>query len=126
MKASLPESGKPGHGGIKRILLAGRYSFAGLVTAWKKEAAFRQEASLSLLAIFLIIVLDLSPVEKALLWSSTLLVLLVELINSSIEATVDRIGEEYHPLSGCAKDMGSAAVMISLLLMLGVWLCVLL
>lgn len=125
METSFTKGGKPGHKGIKRIVLAGQYSLSGLRSAWSKELAFRQEVVLAIPAILLIVLLDFSPLEKAMLWASTLLVLIVELINSAIEATVDRIGEDHHPLSGCAKDMGSAAVLISLLLMLGVWSCLL-
>lgn len=111
--------------GLHRVINASRYSFAGLSIAWRKEAAFQQELTLSILAIFLIFALNLAAVEKALLWASTLLVLVVELINLAVEATVDRIGEEYHPLSGSAKDLGSAAGMTILLLMADVWLCIL-
>lgn len=126
MEGSFIEGGKPGHKGLKRIVLASRYSLSGLRSAWSKESAFRQEVVLAAPAIVLIVLLDFSPLEQALLWASTLLVLIVELINSAIEATVDRIGEEHHPLGGCTKDIGSAAVLVSLLLMLGVWACILL
>lgn len=124
MQPLFSKRGKPGHKGFTRIILAGRYSLSGFRSAWIKEAAFRQEAILIAPALLLVTQLDVTPVEKSLLWASALLVLIIELLNSSIEATVDRISQEHHPLSGCAKDMGSAAVTLSLILMLGVWLCI--
>ncbi|GGX85928.1 diacylglycerol kinase [Litchfieldella qijiaojingensis] len=112
--------------GLKRLSKAIKYSCAGLSAAWRYEAAFRQEL-VALSCLFPItMVLDLEGVERALLWASMLLVIVVELLNSAIEATVDRIGMEHHPISGLAKDLGSAAVMVSLLLAGGSWACVLL
>ena len=102
-----------------------RYSLAGFKTVWKNEAGFRQEATVVALLIPLALWLGESNVERALMIGSCLLVLLVEIINSAIEAAVDRIGEEEHPLSAAAKDMGSAAVMLSEIMLAVVWILLL-
>ena len=107
--------------GIKRILLAGVYAFNGVRAALRHEAAFRQEALLAAVFIPIALWLEVAPVERVLLIGATVLVLLMELLNSAVEATVDRIGPEHHELSGRAKDMGSAAVLVSLLLWSYVW-----
>lgn len=101
-------------GGLQRIINATGYSIAGLKAAWRHEAAFRQE--LLLLAVLLPAALWLGSdmIQRMLLIGSLLLVLIVELVNSAVEAAIDRIGPERHALSGRAKDFGSAAVMISL------------
>ena len=117
---------KPGLTGVARILKAGVYSWQGLRAAWRHEAAFRQEALLALLLIPLGLYLGEGGVEKALLVSSVLLLPLVELLNSGLEAIVDRCGEEHHELAGRAKDMGSAAVAVAISLMVVVWVLVLL
>ncbi len=93
----------------------------GLRAAWSGEAAFRQECLLVLIVIPVIVLLDLTAIERCLLVLVTALVLIVELLNSAIESVVDRIGLEHHVLSGQAKDMGSAAVLVSLLLWCYVW-----
>lgn len=93
----------------------------GLTAAWRSEAAFRQECLLTLLLLPLAFWWGRNPVEWALLIASCLLVLAVELLNSAIEAVTDRVGAERHELSGRAKDMGSAAVLISLVLVAVVW-----
>lgn len=108
--------GKPGNTGLKRIIKATGYSGQGLKSAWKHEAAFRQEVILLIIALPIIFLIDVSIVEKSILISGLLLLLVVELINSAIEAIVDRVGVEHHELSGRAKDIGSAAVMMALLL----------
>ena len=100
-------------------------SMKGLSAAFREEAAFRQELALAVLVIPLGLWLGQNGVERALLIAPMFLVLVVELINSAIEATVDRIGLERHTLSGLAKDIGSAAVLMSLLLLAVVWLLVL-
>lgn len=100
--------------GLKRLLYATRYSFQGLRALWRHEAAFRQEITLSLLLAPVIIMVDVTPAERALLVISLLLVLITEILNTAVEVTIDRIGHEDHVLSGRAKDMGSAAVMLSL------------
>ena len=113
--------GKPGNTGIRRIVNATRYSGRGLRAAWRHEAAFRQELLLVLFLIPPAIWLGQTAIEHLLLIGSCLLVLLVELLNSAIEATVDRIGEEHNELSGRAKDLGSAAVLISLVIVVLIW-----
>lgn len=112
--------------GIKRIILAGGYSIAGLKAAFRHEAAFRQEVMLALILIPLSFWLNIETTQRLVLVSVVVLVLIAELINSAIEAIVDRIGSEHHELSGRAKDIGSAAVFISLALMIYVWATVLL
>ncbi|MDQ7015963.1 MAG: diacylglycerol kinase [Gammaproteobacteria bacterium] len=112
---------KTGNTGLKRILNAGRYSWLGLQAAYRGEAAFRQELWLVLVLAPLALWLGEGGVEKALLLGSLLIVLIVELLNSAIEAVVDRFGDEWHELSGMAKDMGSAAVLLALLLVLLTW-----
>lgn len=112
---------KPGNTGIRRIVNATRYSANGLRAAWQNEAAFRQELVLALLLMPIAIWLGQTAFERLFLISSCLLVLLVELINSAIEATVDRIGSEQHELSGRAKDLGSAAVMVALIIVVLTW-----
>ena len=112
---------KSPHTGIKRIWYAGYYSWKGFVATWKGEAAFRQEVVLFILMLPLAFWLGETAFERALLISVLLIVLIVELLNSSIETVVDRIGEDYHPLSGRAKDQGSAAVFLSFLVAFLVW-----
>ena len=113
--------GKPGNTGIRRIVNATFFSLAGLRAAWQQEAAFRQEVLLAVVLIPTGVWLGRTAVERALLIGSCLLVLVVELLNSGIEAIVDRVGLEPHRLSGQAKDLGSAAVLMSLVLVLVVW-----
>lgn len=117
-----PHKGKTG---LRRMINATRYSLAGLVDAARHEDAFRQEALLAAVLVPLGLWLGDSGVERALLAGSVLLVLIVELLNSAIEATVDRISLEDHRLARRAKDLGSAAVMLSLLATGFVWLVVL-
>jgi diacylglycerol kinase (ATP) len=112
--------------GITRVLRAVVASLNGLAGAFREEAAFRQELGLALIVIPLGLWLGHSGVERALLVAPTLLVLIVELLNSAIEATVDRISFEHHALAGLAKDIGSAAVFVSFVLLVAVWLLVLL
>jgi diacylglycerol kinase (ATP) len=107
--------------GFRRIGAAIRYSLAGLHSAWKNEHAFRQELMLVVPGVVLAVVLPLSVVEKLLLCGSLVLVLIVELINSAIEAIVDRVSLERHPLSKNAKDFGSAAVFLALLFAGATW-----
>jgi diacylglycerol kinase (ATP) len=112
-------------GGLTRIARAFRYSFQGLRAAFRHEAAFRQELMLAFPLLPLGLWLGEGGVERALLVGSWLLVLIVELLNSAMEATVDRFGPEHHALSGRAKDMGSAAVMLSICLAMLVWTLIL-
>ncbi len=107
--------------GFKRVMMATMYSWKGLSAAWKHEEAFRQEIILFALLAPVAIWLGESPVEHALLFGSLLLVLIIELLNSAVEAVVDRFGGDIHKLSGRAKDMGSAAVMLGLLNVCIVW-----
>jgi diacylglycerol kinase (ATP) len=111
--------------GMTRFLRAFSYSFQGFAHAWREEAAFRQEVILSALVIPLGVFLGRSGAERALLVSPMLLILVVEILNSAVEAVVDRSGTDRHPLAGMAKDMGSAAVMLSFILLGTVWLLVL-
>lgn len=111
--------------GLTRLLRAFRYSFQGFWYAWREEAAFRQEVLLGAVVIPLGLYLGRSGVERALLVSPMLLILVVEILNSAVEAVVDRSGTERHPLAGMAKDMGSAAVMLSFALLGTVWFLVL-
>ena len=119
------ESPFKGKTGLRRVWNAFHYSCAGLQAAYRHEDAFRQEALLALVLIPLAIWLGDGAVERALLIGCVLLVLIVELINSAIEATVDRISLDLHPLAKRAKDIGSAAVMIALLNAALVWVLVL-
>lgn len=114
-----------GNTGITRIIKAGQYSWQGLRAAYKHEAAFRQELWASLILVPAGFWWGQNGLEKALLIGVVLLVLLVEILNSSIEAIVDRIGSDHHELAGRAKDMGSAAVAIALILAIVVWILVL-
>jgi len=113
--------GKPGATGLTRILNAAGYSFKGLRAALRYESAFRQELALCVVLLPAADWLGTTPVEWALLVGSLLLVLIVELLNSAIEAVVDRFGDEMHELSGRAKDMGSAAVFVSLANVVAIW-----
>lgn len=112
---------KPGKTGFTRIVDATFFSFAGLRTAWRDEAAFRQELLLAVVLLPAGLWLGRTAVERALLLGSCLIVLIVELLNTGIENVVDRVGREPHPLSGRAKDLGSAAVFMSLVLVLVTW-----
>lgn len=114
-----------GNRGLTRIVKAAGYSWAGLRAAFKHEAAFRQELLLVLLALPLALWLGQTGVERALLVGSLMLILIVELLNSGIEAAIDRFGGELHKLSARAKDMGSAAVLFALINAAAVWLLVL-
>ena len=111
--------------GLKRIFKAILFSFAGFKAAWQHEQAFRQEVGVLVLAIILVPTLTVTPIEQVLLLSSIVLILIVEIINSAIEAIVDRIGSEIHELSGRAKDLGSAAVMLTIALAIMTWTLIL-
>lgn len=106
---------KPGKTGVDRIVDATRYSLRGLRACWRNEAAFRQEVALCALLTPLAFWLARDTTQWLVLMTPLFALLVVELLNSAIEATVDRIGEAPHELSGRAKDMGSAAVMVVLL-----------
>ena len=117
--------GKTGNTGIKRIIRAGGYSYKGFVACFRNEAAFRQELGLTVILVPLALWLGSSAIERALMIGVWLIVPTVELINSGIEAVVDRIGDEHHPLAGRAKDVGSAAVFLAFSNAVLVWAIVL-
>ena len=114
-----------GTGGFERLFKATIYSMQGLQAAFKNEQAFRQEVFLSIILIPAGLWLGETGVERALLVGCILLVMVIELINSGIEAVVDRFGGEHHELSGLAKDIGSAAVLMALVNVLVIWSLVL-
>ena len=120
------ESPHKGKTGLRRIWNAFFYSLEGFAAAWKHEDAFRQETLLALVLIPLALYLGHDALNRALMIASVLLALIVELINSAIEATVDRISLENHRLAKRAKDIGSAAVLIALINVWVVWGLVLL
>jgi diacylglycerol kinase (ATP) len=107
--------------GPLRGLFALRNSIAGFKSAWREEASFRQEVSVFALFTPLIVALDITAIQRLLLVTTVMLVLIVELINSSIEAAIDRISLERHELSARAKDCASAAVTLSLLVCVSTW-----
>lgn len=119
------ENSHKGKTGLRRLINATRYSLSGLAAALRHEDAFRQEAMLAAILVPSGVMLGGTGVERALLVGSVLLVLIVELANSAIEAAVDRVSLEEHPLARRAKDLGSAAVMLALLNVAVVWLLVL-
>jgi diacylglycerol kinase (ATP) len=114
-----------GRTGLDRVIRATGYSMAGLTAAYRGESAFRQEFWLAALMFPLAFWLGRGWVEVALLAGSLVLVLIVELLNSGIEAAIDRVSFELHDLSKRAKDLASAAVFLSLLLCAGIWLAAL-
>ena len=111
--------------GLKRIFSAFFYSIDGFKSAWKNEHAFRQELVLVVIGIVVALALPVSSFEKLMMIASLLLILVVELINSAIEAVVDRVSLERHTLSKNAKDFGSAAVLLTFLISVGTWSVVL-
>ncbi|MBP8039784.1 MAG: diacylglycerol kinase [Aeromonadaceae bacterium] len=112
---------KPGNTGLTRIIKATGYSAKGLCSAWQHEAAFRQELILMLFLTPLAFVVGEGLTQQLLLLVVAWLVVIVEVLNSAVEAVVDRVGTEHHELSGRAKDLGSAAVFLALSLTLVVW-----
>lgn len=112
---------RPKLAGMRRLVLAFVNSWKGFRGAFRFEAAFRQEVGLAVVLLPLSLYLGKTPVEKALLISSVLLVLIVELLNTGIETVVDRIGLERHELSGLAKDVGSTAVLLSFAVLVVIW-----
>jgi diacylglycerol kinase (ATP) len=119
------ESPHKGKTGLRRIWNALFYSFAGLKAAYRHEDAFRQEVWLAVVMIPLALLLPAPAMGKALMIASVLVVLIVELLNSAVEATVDRVSLEQHRLAKRAKDIGSAAVLFSLINVVVVWMLVL-
>lgn len=114
-----------GKTGLVRLWNALGYSRDGLVAAWRNEAAFREELLLAAVAIPLAIFLGKTGVDRALLIGSIIVILIVEILNSAVEAVVDKASPEKHELAKRAKDMGSAAVLLSLINAAVVWACVL-
>jgi diacylglycerol kinase (ATP) len=121
----MEESPFKGKTGIRRLLNAFGYSVHGFASAFQHEDAFRQEVLLAAVLIPIALVLDVGAIGKAMMIASVLLVLIVELLNSAIEAAVDRISLDRHSLSKRAKDIGSAAVFLSLVNVVAVWALVL-
>lgn len=113
--------GQPGLKGMPRLIAAFWNSISGMKACWRKEEAFRQEILVLVLAFPLGIWLGESGVERALLIGSALLIPIFETLNSAVEAVVDRIGMDFHPLAGYAKDIASASVLLSIVLALLVW-----
>ncbi|WP_299573725.1 diacylglycerol kinase [uncultured Shewanella sp.] len=111
--------------GIKRVIRATGFSIQGLISAWKNEAAFRQELILAVVLLPIALLANVSLVESILMIMTLFIVLITELLNSAIEAVVDRISDEIHPLSGQAKDVASAAVFLSLALCGITWCAIL-
>lgn len=120
------ESPFKGKTGVVRIVRAFFNSMAGLEDAWRQESAFRQEILLAVVLVPIACFAPVSAVERALLIGSMLLVIIVELLNTSVEAAIDRISFDHHSLSKRAKDIGSAAVFVSLVLLAVVWALILL
>ncbi len=112
---------KPGNKGLYRVYKAGIYSMQGIKAAWRHEAAFRQEVILMLLLTPAAFIVGSGLTQQLLLLVLAWLIVIVEILNSAVEAVVDRFGGEMHDLSGRAKDMGSAAVFITLVLNAVVW-----
>ena len=113
--------GKTGVTGLRRIINAFGYSMKGLRAAFKHEKAFRQETALLVVLLPITILLGQTIVDYSILIGSLLLVIIVELLNSAVEAVVDRVGDEHHELAGRAKDIGSAAVFVSLVNVVVIW-----
>ena len=109
----------------KRLVNATRFSMQGFRAAWQGEAAFRFEVVLAVVLLPTALLLDISPLERVALVGCVLLVLIVELLNSAVEAAIDRVGTEHHPLAGRGKDLGSAAVFVALGLTLFTWVTIL-
>jgi diacylglycerol kinase (ATP) len=116
---------KPGKTGLNRIYHATRYSFLGLRSAWNVEAAFRQEVVLFLILTPCLFLIPLELAEKLLMFISLIGLLIVELLNSAIEAVVDRISLAHHELSGRAKDIASASVFLAIVQFIVIWSAVL-
>ena len=125
MPPEIPRSPYKSVGGLRRLLHACRYSLQGLAAALRHEAAFRQETALALILVPLSIWVGRTTLEAMVLLGVIVLLLVVELLNSAVEAVADAVTVDHHPLLGRAKDLGSAAVMLTLLFAGGVWACVL-
>lgn len=124
MKSMFDNKNKPK--GLKRIYLASLNSFRAFRWLFKNESAFRQESLMLAASIPITFIFNISHAERLALVISILFVIFTEVINTAIEAIVDRVGLEIHPLSGLAKDLGSAAVLLSIVITAGIWLIILL
>lgn len=124
MKFMFDNKNKPK--GLKRIYLASLNSFRAFQWLLKNESAFRQESLMLVISIPFTFLFNISHAERLVLFVSILFVIFTEIINTAIEAIVDRVGLEIHPLSGLAKDLGSAAVLLSIVISGSVWLIILL
>lgn len=111
--------------GLRRLINALGYSLSGLRLAWKDEAAFRQEVILAIILVPVAFMMPVGEIQRVLLVGSVMLVLVVEMINSAIEAVVDRVSLDIHPLAKKAKDMGSAAVLLTLANAILIWIMIL-
>ena len=111
--------------GLRRLVNALSYSLSGLLLAWQDEAAFRQEVILAIVLVPVAFMVQVDMTQRVLLVASVMLVLVVEMINSAIEATVDRVSLDIHPLAKRAKDMGSAAVLLALTNAILIWAMIL-
>jgi diacylglycerol kinase (ATP) len=111
--------------GLRRLINALSYSLSGLRLAWKDEAAFRQEVILAIILVPVAFMMPVGEIQRVLLVGSVMLVLVVEMINSAIEAVVDRVSLDIHPLAKKAKDMGSAAVLLALANAILIWIMIL-
>lgn len=120
-----PTSGKPGHLGITRLIKAYENSLAGLAAGYKHEEAIRMEFWVLLFGTLFLFIIDLPIFERLFMWFCLMLLLTVEILNSAIEAAIDRIGFEYHELSGRAKDLGSAAVFMAMIFSGVTWIALL-
>ena len=111
--------------GLPRIMKAFGYSWAGIKSAWESEAAFRQECFVLAVLLPLTFFIGQTDIDRVVLISSLMIVILTELLNSAIEAVVDRVGLDYHPMAERAKDMGSAAVFVSIAMVIIIWAVIL-
>ncbi len=116
---------KPGYTGVKRLVHAAKYSMQGITACFRHESAFRQETVLVLVTIPLALWLGETGLERAVMVAVVLLIPIVELLNTGVENLVDRVGDEPNELSGRAKDVGSAAVLLSIVLAIVVWALIL-
>jgi len=116
-----PTSGKPGHLGVTRLIKAYQNSMKGFRECYKHEEAIRMEAWTLLIGTIFLFFIDLPILERLFMWFCLMMLMTIEILNSAIEAAIDRIGFEYHELSGRAKDLGSAAVFMGMVFTTVVW-----
>ncbi len=121
----MKQSPPPKYSGLVHFRHAAAWSWAGLRAAWRHEAAFRQEVVLTAVLVPLGLYLGANTIDRVLLVAPCFIVLVVELLNTAVEAVVDMVSPDHHPLAGRAKDLGSAAVLVSLVLLALIWVIVL-